>query len=164
MPAGRGGGVVIGPRTIVELIVAVALCGATWQVQTWRYGAKEAAHAKQDHEEAQARAAQALATVQQNAAVAIRRADNVIAAQDAATRREALLRADADGVRRALASLHDAAADALHAAAQSQAACLAHAATLSELFSASAKRYGDLAEKADGHASDVKTLTDAWPE
>lgn len=156
------------PQIIIALAIRMAILlavfGSAWQIQTWRFGAKEAAHAKQDFKEARDRDAALLANVQQNAAVAIRRADNVILAQNAATVREVVLRRDADGVRGALVSLHDAAAGAINAASESATACLARAATLSELFTESTERYGEVAGKADGHASDVKTLTDAWPQ
>lgn len=37
------------------------------------------------------------------------------------------------------------------------------AATVAELFGDCADRYRDLAKKADGHASEVRTLIDGWP-
>lgn len=140
------------PQLIAAVVVALAGFGSAWQIQSWRYQAKEAQHEQQK-----------LADVQQSAAATIRRADNVIAAQDAAQTRDSALRLDAAGARDALERLHDAAADALRAAGASQAACLERAATLSELHQASARRYVELGEKADRHASDVKTLVDAWP-
>lgn len=36
-------------------------------------------------------------------------------------------------------------------------------ATLADLLGASASAYTDLAAKADRHASDVRTLSEAWP-
>lgn len=36
--------------------------------------------------------------------------------------------------------------------------------TLSDLFKECVGRYGEVAQKADGHASDAKLLNDAWPE
>jgi len=37
------------------------------------------------------------------------------------------------------------------------------AAALTALLGECSAKYGDLAEKADGHASDARTLTEAWP-
>lgn len=39
-----------------------------------------------------------------------------------------------------------------------------YAATLSGLFDQCAASYSELARQAQGHASDVRTLTDAWPK
>lgn len=139
--------------TAVTAAVAATSFGSAWQIQSWRYAAKEAQHEKQK-----------LADVQQSAAATIRRADNIIAAQDAAKNRDSALRVDVAGARNALVGLHDAAADALRAAGASQAACLERAATLSELHQASARKYVELGEKADRHASDIQTLIEAWPK
>lgn len=38
------------------------------------------------------------------------------------------------------------------------------AATLAQLLGECSDRYRDLARRADGHASDAKTLNDAWPD
>ena len=42
-------------------------------------------------------------------------------------------------------------------------ACRNTAVTLAAVFGDCTARYGSLAEKADRHASDVRTLTEAWP-
>ena len=49
-------------------------------------------------------------------------------------------------------------------AGATDAAIRQYATTLRELFGECAARYSDVAAKADGHASDEKTLTDAWPK
>lgn len=139
--------------TAVTAAVAATSFGSAWQIQSWRYAAKEAQHEKQK-----------LADVQQSAAATIRRADNIIAAQDAAKNRDSALRMDAAGARNALERLHDAAADALRAAGASQAACLERANALSVALGTMADAGGEVAAQADRHASDAKTLMDAWPK
>lgn len=138
--------------TAVTAAVAATSFGSAWQIQSWRYAAKEAQHEKQK-----------LADVQQSAAATIRRADNVIAAQDAAQTRARGLRVDAAGARDALVSLHDAAASALQAASATHAACVERANALSVALGTMADAGGEVAAQADRHASDAKTLMDAWP-
>jgi hypothetical protein len=127
--------------------------GSAWKIQDWRADAKE-----------KERVEQILADQRLAAASNIRRLDNVISAQDRAVSRMAVLRVAADGSRAALISLSDAADSALRTAADSQAACLSRATTLSELLKTSAGAYERMAEVADRHASDVQTLVDAWPK
>lgn len=86
-------------------------------------------------------------------------------ARNEATKRETKLRADAgrarsesDGLRGDLAELRrqlpELDADA----------CRVRADTLADVFNQCATRYSELAEKADRHASDAKTLMDGWPK
>ena len=141
----------------IQLIIAAVIAASSfiggWTIQSWRHGAKETA-----------RAQQILVDQRLAAATAIRRSDNVIEAQSAAAVRAVDLRRAADGSRAALVGLHDAAASALRAASASQAACLERATALSELLGTVATAGGDLAEKADRHANDVRTLSEAWPK
>jgi regulator of protease activity HflC (stomatin/prohibitin superfamily) len=51
----------------------------------------------------------------------------------------------------------------LRAAASNLDACLIDATAKTELLTQCATRYTDVAAAADGHASDIKTLTEAWP-
>ncbi len=85
-------------------------------------------------------------------------------AQNAATERQNKLRTDyaaahtaALGLRRTVADLRDQLASA------PAAACRATADTALVVFDDCAEKYRAVAEAADGHASDVKTLTDGWP-
>lgn len=141
------------PQIIIAAVIAAIGFGGGWKIQEWRYGAKENERAKQ-----------VLVDQRLAAATAIRRADNVIEAQSAAAVRAVGLRRAADGSRAALVGLHDAAASALRAASASQAACLERATALSELLGTVAAAGGDMAEKADRHANDVRTLSEAWPK
>lgn len=140
-------------QLIIAALIAAAGFGSAWQIQSWRADAKE-----------NERAQQQLVDQRQSAATAIRRADNVITATNAATVRDAGLRRDADGARGALVGLSDAADSALRASGASLDACLVRAATFSELLGTVAAEGGDLAQKADRHANDAKTLMDAWPK
>ena len=135
------------------MLIALAAFASAWQVQSWRFNAKE-----------KNRVEQTLSDQRLAAAGAIRRADNVIEAQSAATRRMVVLRADADGSRAALISLSGAVEAAMRAAATSHNACLDRATTASELLTQCGAAYQDLGERADRHASDVRTLMEAWPK
>lgn len=134
------------------VIAAVASTGA-WQVQEWRYGAKETQ-----------RVQQLLTTERNNAAAQIRRVDNVVIATNQARVREVALRADADRSRAALGGLRDAASNALSSARSSHDACLVRAATAAKLLQQCAGAYQELGERADRHVSDIKTLIDATTE
>lgn len=70
----------------------------------------------------------------------------------------AAARADADSLRQQLSEARNALANA------PSAAIIDYAVTVSELFDNCVREYQSMAEKAQGHASDVKTLIDAWPD
>lgn len=131
------------------VIAGLASTGA-WQVQEWRYGAKETQRVQQQ-----------VITERSNAAVQVRRVDNVIIATNQARVREVVLRADAERARAALDGLRDAAASALRAAGASHDACLVAAATTGKLLNDSTEEYRALAETADRHVSDLRTLMGA---
>ena len=141
------------PQLILAAIIAAGGFGSAWKIQSWRMDSLENEYAQQ-----------ALASERLSAAAAIRHATALHDAQNAAVVRATALRRDADGTRTALVSLSQSAAAALQDAATSREACLDRANTFSQLFIDSADRYRGLAEKADRHASDIKTLTDAWPK
>lgn len=139
-------------------IAGAILAGVlAWQVQAWRYDAQiagiKAQHATQSAKaQADTRAAE-LAFNQR-----------LQDAQNAATKRETKLRADAavarrtaDGLRGTLyefrASLPNASASAI----------IARADTAAELLGACVSEYRGVAEAADRHAADAVMLMDAWP-
>lgn len=140
------------PQLIIAALIAVAGFGTAWKVQDWRYNAKEKERAEQQLEKERIAAK-----------AAIRRAEAVIEAQNAATNRERDLRGAAAGARAALVGLSDATDTAMRGAAASHAACLERTDTLGELLGTVAQAGAGMAEKADRHASDAQTLTDAWP-
>lgn len=90
------------------------------------------------------------------------------AAEKAAAVRQAALRRDAESARTELDGLRVALSaytkPRLTASSASIAPGLDYTDPVPELFLQCAGRYVDLAAKADGHASDVKTLMDAWPK
>lgn len=107
--------------------------------------------------------AQSNAQAQEQSAIAERKARTAL--EDAA-RRERALAADARAARSELDGLRTAASTyALRPSASAVpiAPSLDYPNPFPELFLQCAERYIDLAAKADGHASDAKTLSDAWP-
>ena len=78
--------------------------------------------------------------------------------------RERVLRADLVAVRDAAASVRTQAAEAASRLAKAPApAVLEYANTLGVVFADCQTRYGEVAAQADGHASDARTLIEAWP-
>lgn len=144
---------------MINTHIAAALIGATlagggaWRIQNWRADAHEkehiALHAEQERD---------LHALEQ------KRSSGVIAAQNVARAREAQLRADAAGSRDALGGLRTASEAALDAARVNHDACIDRALAFSIVLDQCAAGYRGLAEKTDRHASDIKTLIDAWPK
>lgn len=86
-------------------------------------------------------------------------------AQNAATEREKALRADYAAAHVAARGLRDTVAALRGQLATAPAeACRATADAALAVFGECSDRYRAVAEAADGHASDVETLTEAWPE
>jgi hypothetical protein len=123
-----------------------------------------------------ARADQALAeykTTQAEAAAKATEANRKIEAQrqqqaqeaiDASKKREAALRSDAAASRGALERLRNAVRAASGGVPGSASNPIGGPATAAELLAQCAAEYQSLGERADQHASDVKTLMDAWPK
>jgi hypothetical protein len=141
------------PQIIIAAIIAACGFGSAWQIQNWRQDAKEKQRAESE-----------LAQVQHSAATAIRRADNTITAQNESARRAIALRRDADLSRAATISVSLAAGEAMRRALDSHQTCLVSATALDNVFQQCAERRRELAEIADRHANDVKTLMDAFPK
>lgn len=139
------------PQIIMVAIIALAGFGSGWTIQNWRYGAKE-----------NERAQQTLVQIQASAASNIRRADNVIAAQNRANDRAVVLRRDVDSSRVELGRLRDELARSR--SSLTVAACPDRAAALGDVLAECAGAYQDLAGKTDRHTSDIHTLIDAWPK
>lgn len=143
--------------------VAAGIAGAvlagllSWNVQAWRYDAQiSSIQAKHARESAKAEAAARA----QEASFNQRLQD----AQNAATKRETKLRADADAARRTVdglrGTLYNFRASLPNAA---PAAVIARADTAAELLGTCADEYRSVAEAADRIASDRQTLIEAWP-
>ena len=143
--------------------VAAAIGGAvlagvlSWQVQGWRLGEqiaqKDAAHASAVASANQA-ALRLTEIYRENADAALRKAE----ARSAQNKRDAdSLHAELDRLRGDLATVPGRIRNATREAVDQYAA----AATV--VFEQCTARYAELAKVADGHASDVQTLMDAWP-
>ena len=141
------------------IIIAAALAGwAGWQVQGWRLGEQIAALKSQQ--------AEAVATATREArAQESARFTNVQEAQNAAQKRAQVARADADRARGELDRLRDTIrATAGGVPGESAAACTQRADAAGDVLGQCAAAYSELAAVADRHASDARTLIEAWPK
>lgn len=141
-------------KLIAFALVAASLFAGGWHVRGWKADADIAAKDRIIMEE-NARAAEE--------AVALK--NQVIEAQNEAKKRETELRAAAaaagsqsDGLRDDIAALRGQ-YDRLSADAVRE-----RAVAVGAVLQQCSQRYGELAEKADRHANDVRTLMDAWPK
>jgi len=135
---------------------AIAATGA-WQVQGWRLGGQidslKVAHAT---DLAQAKEA-ALATERTNAA-------KYQGALNEARTREAALQRDVGRARAESDGLREQAADAARRIATAAPSAVAeYANTVTELFAECSRSYQGMAQAADGHSADARTLREAWP-
>lgn len=142
---------------IVTTLASAVLAGVSGFGIAWKLQGANITELKEDY------AQQLLVNERANAATAIRRVDQVMAAQNAANVRADSLRADANSSRAALIGLSNATERALSNAAASHNACLVTATANSELLNLCSSRYRELGETSDRHVSDLKTLTESWP-
>ena len=134
------------------LIAASIAATGAWQVQNWRFDAKEKAHAEQK-----------LVEVQQSAATAIRQLDNVLVAQNAGAARAIRLRSDLDSARTELDRLRIA-LRTLPTADPTTGTRPDRADPARELLAACAAELVEMGGIADRINSDRQTLIDAWPK
>ena len=143
---------------VAAFLAGLALAAvSTWHVQAWRYDAQikglKAHHA--------AESAKAQADVRAQELAFNQRLQD---AQNAATKRETKLRADAAAARRTAdglrGTLYEFRASLPNAA---PATVIARADTAAELLGACVSEYRGVAESADRHAADAVMLLDAWP-
>lgn len=139
-------------------LLALLAATTTWRIQDWRYGKQISDIRAQEAQTYAAKLAEERATEQE-------RYETAMEALNAARRREnqnraaaAAARAESDRLRddlaAATAQLPGLAGDALRD----------RAATLGELLGLCAAEYQGMAGKAQRHADDVRTLTEAWPK
>lgn len=144
-------------RLLILLVGAAIAFGAGWSAQGWRLG-EQIAQTERDH--IAAVAAENEAHRLKERALTKRVED----ARNESVKRETALRRDAANSRSAALGLRDQLADIRRGIPGLAAdAVRERADTLAELFGACAAEYRDMAETADRHASETKTLTDAWP-
>ena len=141
------------------IIIAAALAGwAGWSVQGWRMGEQIAA--------LKTAQAEAVNTATREArAQESKRFQGVQNAQAAAQTRAQAARRDADAARSELDRLrNDIAATRGGVPGESTAACAQRADAAADVLGQCAAAYSDLAAVADRHASDARTLIEAWPK
>ena len=137
---------------VLALMAGVFFSG--WTAQGWHRDSLEKADAEQKLVDARA-----------NAAASIRRTDAVIEAQNAAQARDRNLRIAVSLARDERERLRVELEEAQRRLAGLPAeACIKRADTLSDVLNQCTERYTGVAEKADRHANDVKTLMDSWPK
>lgn len=141
------------------IIIAAALAGwAGWSVQGWRMGEQIAA--------LKTAQAEAVNTATREArAQESKRFQGVQDAQAAAQTRAVAARRDADAARTELDRLRNSVAAARGGVpGESAAACAQRADAAGDVLGQCAAAYSDLAAVADRHASDARTLIEAWPK
>ena len=141
------------------IIIAAALAGwAGWSVQGWRLGEQIAA--------LKTAQAEAVNTATREArAQESKRFQGVQDAQAAAQTRAVAARRDADAARTELDRLRNSVAAARGGVpGESAAACAQRADAAGDVLGQCAAAYSDLAAIADRHASDARTLIEAWPK
>ena len=145
------------PNLSIILIAAAFAFGSGWLANGWRLNGKidrMMAEYSQALAEAGKNAMNEAARLQKQKDEALDEANKIAQrnAKDAASARTEL-----DRLRRQLATSND----------LSTASCPStrdYAATLAVVFGECATRIGELAEKADGHSADSRTLEKAWPK
>ncbi|HEY9208660.1 MAG TPA: hypothetical protein VIP31_06415 [Acidovorax sp.] len=141
----------------VAAIAALIAALATWFFQANHYEAK-LLELRLQHADAVIRAAAQERIKQQAINTKYQEAIN------AATARASVLRRNADAARTESERLRAQLSDAARRIADAPPAAVAEYATaVNELFADCSRDYQELAEKADGHAADVRAITDAWP-
>lgn len=140
--------------TIISAAVAGAVgFGAAWQIQSGRMDSLKLEAANERITKDRATRAQAE-----------RHIATVAATQASAAKRVAVMAGVSDNNRTELQRLQSHATESLRAAAGSLDACLASANALSVISNQCSERYSTLARDAQGHLSDIQTLTEAWPK
>ena len=140
-----------------HLAAAVIAALAAWAFQGARYTA-ELAELRLEHADAVIKATSTLRAEQRAITKTYQEALN------AARIRENTLRRDVAAAGAQSDSLREQAAEAARRlAAAPPAAVLEYATAVNQLFADCSRSYQELAGKADGHAADVRTLSDAWP-
>lgn len=143
---------------VAAFLAGLALAAAsTWHVQAWRYDA-QIAGIKTAHAQAATLASEETARNFRAITTQYEGALNDARKREADLRRNvAAARTESDGLRDAIyafrAKLPNATAATVAVAAD----------TAAELLGACVNEYRSVAEAADGHAADLRTLVEAWP-
>ena len=145
-------------HTAAAILAGVLAAAGTWKVQEWRYTGQIAT--------IKAAQLEAVNTATREArAQESKRFQGVQDAQAAAQTRAVAARRDADAARSELDRLRNSVATTRGGVpGESATACAVRADAGGELLAQCAAAYSDLAAIADRHASDARTLIDAWPK
>lgn len=145
--------------TLISAAVSLAIGFAGgWTANGWRLGA-EIAQIKESQSVA---VAQGVKETLNTYTKYIQRKDDAV---KNAEKRAALAAADSAAVRAESDGLRSQLSDATaRIATATDTALREYATTVNAVFEASAERYTDMAGKAQGHATDVQTLIEAWPK
>ena len=139
---------------LTAIIVSAALsASATWQVQNWRYAAKET-----ENETNRA------AMLEQQRLADTVQLERLSTVQKAAETRTLALRRAADNAHRESIGLRDALATLSRIPVTDAAAATDRANAVGALLAECGDKYQAMGAVADRHASDVKTLSEAWPQ
>ena len=148
-------------RLIPFAVSALAGFAIAWGIQGLRLTSAEQDFTKYKQEQRQVYQDAVDAAKDKTAALETK----VKEAENAATEREKENKVLADAVVRTSASLRDATATTRRGLpVASRDACIKTADTGLALLDKCQAEYGRLAAAADGHVSDIKTLTEAWPQ
>ena len=138
---------------ILSAITAAAGFGLAWNLQAHQITKMELTHANER-----------IATARASRAALERTTGAVIKAQNDAQARVAVIKRNADSLRANADGLRDDLDTTMRAAATSIDACNRYSAAVSRLFVESVEASRSLAQACDGHVSDIRTLTEAWPK
>lgn len=141
--------------TAIAAAVSAAIAGAAGFAVAWNIQAKILLDTKLEHSDAIIQQQRGARAIIEHSALALTKAQND--AQD----RRVVISAAVNSNRDGLIGLRNAAAS-VRAAATTPDASAAYADTVSELFDKCGTELVRVAGHADGHVSDIKTLTDSW--
>ena len=140
------------PQVFIALSIALTGFSSGWLINGWRYASKEAERAKQE-----------LVDIQQSAAANIRRADNVIQAQNLASKRLVKLQIDNSAAHTELDRLRSQLTSMPRPSVSAE-ACTERADTTTDILLECAARYTEMAATADRWQNNAVTLDEAWPK
>lgn len=142
---------------VIAVFVSAALSGAGSFTVAWRHQAAKITQIQLDQNNERI-------NLQRAARATIERTTSaVITAQNNAANRGVVIRRNVDGSRAELDGLRQSTEAAMRSASANLDACTVAAATAHQLLNQCGGEYQALAERADRHASDIETLTEAWP-
>jgi predicted nucleic acid-binding Zn-ribbon protein len=136
---------------------AIGLFGAGWAVNGWRINSEFS-----DYKMAAEMASKA--AIEQARETEHKWNEKLNQERDNAAKREQAIRADLSNARSTIGGLrNEMSATSRRISEAPSSSCPDAAATIGELLTQCSEQYLDMAEKAQRHISDVKTLIESWP-